>query len=68
MNLIHKAPLENLGYGYIADEFLPKGKNEYYLRDQQHKTIKPYRRLKGNEIDILVHNNNAANDWNEIRV
>ncbi|MEP7323146.1 MAG: DUF4954 family protein [Saprospiraceae bacterium] len=68
MNLINKVPLENLGYGYIADEFIPKGKNEYYLRDQQHKTNKPYRRLKGSEIEILVHNNNASNDWNEIRV
>lgn len=68
MNLIRKLPLDTIGYNFLSKEFIPKGKDEYYLRNQQHKIIKPYRRLKGDEIEILVHNDNASNDWNEIWV
>ncbi len=68
MNIIKKQPIENLGYHFIEDIYLPKGKNEYYLRDLQHQPTKPYRRLKGDEIEILVHNNNASSDWNDILV
>ena len=34
-NIIYKTPISKLGYDFIKDEFLPKGKNEYYLRNQQ---------------------------------
>ena len=68
MNTIKQAPLDQLGYGYIPSEYLPEGQTEYYLRDIQYRPNKTYRHLKGDEIEILVHNNNAANDWNEIWV
>ena len=68
MNIIHMHPLDLLGYNFIPKEYLPKNKNEYYLRDHQHKPSKPDRRLRGDEIEIHVHQNNASDDWNEISV
>ena len=37
MNQIIKTPLRNLGYDFIPAEYLPEGKDEYYLRNEQHK-------------------------------
>ncbi len=68
MNTIKQAPLDQLGYGYIPSEYLPEGQTEYYLRDMQYRPNKTYRHLKGDEIEILVLNNNTSNDWNEIWV
>lgn len=68
MNIIHKASLEKIGYDFIPKAYLPPGQTEYYLRDIQNQPYDVYRQLKGDEIEILVHNNNTANDWNEIRV
>ena len=68
MNIIQKAPLEKIGYDFIPKAYLPKDKSEYYLRYEQNQPFDEYRHLKGDEIEILVHNNNTANDWNEILV
>jgi hypothetical protein len=35
MNLFHKRPIESLGFDFIEPKFLPKGKNEYHLRNKQ---------------------------------
>ena len=37
MNKIAKHPLKRLGYGFIDPQFLPEGKDEYYLRKTQQR-------------------------------
>lgn len=68
MNLIQKKPLTELGYHFIDGSYLPKGKDEYYLRDQQWNKHNIYRKLSAQEIEILVRNDNTSDDWNCIFV
>lgn len=68
MNIIRKSPLESLGYNFIPAPYLPKGKNEYYLRNQQNKNGITYRKLSAYEIEVLVRNRNTSDDWNNILV
>ena len=35
MNKIAKHPLKRLGYDFVDSQFLPAGKDEYYLRNEQ---------------------------------
>ncbi len=67
-NIIYKTPIANLGYDFIKDEFLPKGKNEYYLRNQQQDNSKKHRQLTAYEIEVLVRNKNTSDDWTKILV
>ena len=68
MNYIRKSPIESLGYHFIPDAYLPRGKDEYYLRNQQNKNGISYRKLTAYEIEVLVRNRNASDDWNKILV
>jgi Domain of unknown function (DUF4954)/Domain of unknown function (DUF6819) len=68
MNQIIKTPLRNLGYNFIPDEYLPEGKDEYYLRNEQHEPATPYRHLKLNEVEELKKNGNNADDWDLVMV
>ncbi|MFT3936452.1 MAG: DUF4954 family protein [Chitinophagaceae bacterium] len=68
MNVIKKNPVSTLGYNFIAAPFLPKGKNEYYLRNQQNKNGISYRKLTAYEIEVLVRNRNTSDDWNQLLV
>lgn len=68
MNSINKQPLSSLGFGFIDPAFIPKGKDEYYLRNRQHRTKTRYRKLTVKEIQILVRNDNSADDWNNLEV
>lgn len=68
MNNITKHPLSSLGYHFIPDEYLPKGKDEYHLRDLQNRSGITYRQLNAHEIEVLVRNRNQSDDWNKILV
>lgn len=68
MNKIKKSPVQSLGYNFIPAEFLPKGKNEYYLRDHQNINGIEYRQLTAYEIEVLVRNRNTSDNWNNILV
>ncbi|MBW8683948.1 DUF4954 family protein [Chitinophaga rhizophila] len=69
MNVIQKKPLTELGYNFVADSYLPEGKDEYYLRNSQlGKQQTNYRKLSALEIEILVRNDNTSDDWNNIFV
>lgn len=68
MNKINKQPLSSLGFGFIEPTFIPKGKDEYYLRNRQHRSKTKYRRLNSKEIQVLVRNDNSADEWNNIEV
>ena len=61
-----KRPLEELGFNFIDPQYLPKDKDEYYLRNPD--TTKTYRKLKTAEIETLIFNGNQADDWSNISV
>jgi hypothetical protein len=68
MNEIKKSPVNTLGYQFINSRYLPKGKDEYYLRNLQNRSGIEYRRLTAYEIEVLVRNRNTSANWNDILV
>lgn len=68
MNQIKKLPLSNLGYGFISKKYIPKGKDEYHLRNVQNRSGIVYRNLSAFEIEVLVKNGNTTDNWNNILV
>ena len=67
-NHIVKTDLSSLGYGFIDKANLPKGKDEYHLRNMQNRSGINYRQLSAYEIEVLVRNRNTSDDWNKILV
>jgi len=60
---------KNIGFGFISSDFLPEGKDEYYLRNkQQVHTNGHWRSLRAVEVEALVKNGNTADDWDKIFV
>jgi hypothetical protein len=68
MSETKKKPISSLGYNFIAKEFIPKGKDEYYLRNIQNRSGINYRSLIGTEIRTLEKNGNTSNDWSKVLV
>jgi carbonic anhydrase/acetyltransferase-like protein (isoleucine patch superfamily) len=68
MNQITKQSVSSLGYGFIAREYIPKGRNEYHLRNIQHRSDHKYRKLTTAEISVLEKNDNSSDDWNKVLV
>jgi hypothetical protein len=68
MNVIKKSPIGSLGYQFIDSRYLPKGKDEYYLRNVQNRSGIGYRQLTAYEIEVLVRNRNTSANWNDILV
>lgn len=68
MNIINKYSVDELGYHFVAPEYLPKGKDEYHLRNEQAVAGIEYRKLTASEIAVLVRNRNTSDDWNKILV
>ncbi len=68
MNIITKHPINNLGYNFIDKKYLPKGEDEYYLRNQQNNNGIEYRKITSSEKKILLGNGNNSDDWSKIFV
>ncbi len=68
MNQITRSPINTLGYNFIPSEFLPKGADEYYLRNAQNTRSHGYRQLSAYEIEVLVRNRNTSDNWNNLVV
>ncbi len=68
MNPIIKRPIAEIGYHFIPDQYLPKGKDEYYLRNKQNRNSHVYRQLTALETEVLVRNRNTADNWNNLLV
>jgi hypothetical protein len=68
MNLIRKSPLSSIGYGFVEKQYIPKGKNEYYLRDVQNRSGIKYRKLTAYEAEVLVRNGNTSDNWDKVQV
>ncbi len=61
--------IDNIGNNFIPNEFLKKGKDEYYYRNRQTLWAKDrWRHLLSSEIDELVKNNNVSDNWDKILV
>lgn len=68
MNKINKLPITSLGYDFVPKEYIPKGKDEYYLRHKQNRSGIVYRHLKPAEIKTLIANNNFSDKWDHVEV
>lgn len=68
MNNIIKRPISSLGFRFVADEYIPKGKDEYYLRNLQNRSGLIYRKLTTAEIQTLIANNNFSENWDKVEV
>ncbi|MDR1429828.1 MAG: DUF4954 family protein, partial [Spirochaetaceae bacterium] len=55
------------GYGFIPPEFLPQGKDEFYLRNEE-APPRPWRALSAGEKKVLLENGNYAPDWDDFLV
>jgi hypothetical protein len=69
MDSVIIVPQENIGKNFIPPEFVPKGKDEYYIRNRQSAPPKSgWRHLKSDEVEKLVKNENTSDNWDEILV
>lgn len=68
MNEIKKQHISSLGYNFIPAQYLPRGKNEYYLRNLQNRSGIKYRKLTALEIEMLLRNSNSSDNWNNVLV
>ena len=53
---------------FIPPDYIPEGKDEYYLRFEQNKSALIYRHLKLDEIEVLKKNGNTADSWTNVMV
>jgi hypothetical protein len=69
MENVELLPKGIIGRDFIPPKYLPAGKDEYYLRNQQTRGPKDrWRHLRPEEIKRLVNNNNTADNWENILV
>ena len=64
MNIVDE---KSYAYNFVYGDFLPKGKDEYYIRDSQVEK-KEYRHLTYDEVEALIKNGNSCTNWNDILV
>lgn len=67
MGFIKRFDAQLLGYDFVNKEFLPDGKDEHYVRYQQ-KPKNGFRKLTGQEVDMLVRNGNMSDNWDTVLV
>lgn len=68
MNNIIKRPISSMGFQFVSEQYIPKGKDEYYLRNLQNRSGLTYRKLTAAEIQTLIANNNFSDNWNLVEV
>ena len=62
-------PPENIGKNFIPPKYIPKGEDEYFQRNKQTTPPKEgWRHLRSDEVELLVKNDNTADNWDEILV
>ncbi len=68
MNQITKTPISGLGYDFIDKNYLPKGKDEYYLRNIQNPNTTAYRARTSAEKKQLIALGNTSDNWKNVLV
>lgn len=69
MERVTLLPPTALSDGWIDPQYLPQGKDKYYIRNRQ--VTEPeggWRHLRSDEIERLVKNNNTASSWDTVWV
>lgn len=61
-----KRPIEEMGFNFIDKQYIPEGKDEFYLRKPFENKV--YRDLTLDEILILDQNANVADNWDNVKV
>lgn len=67
MSRMRVLPIELLGRDFVPAEYLPEGMDEYYIRNQQ-TSGEGWRNLRADEIETLVKNANASDNWDNVLV
>jgi hypothetical protein len=69
MDNVSILPANSIGRNFIPKEFIPSGKDEYCHRNTQVPWPQNrWRRLRTDEVELLVQNNNTSDNWDEILV
>ena len=69
MDTVKILSAEKIGRNYISKEYLPDGKDEYYIRNEQHPdSSSTYRHLTPAEIEQLEKNGNSSPNWDGLMV
>lgn len=69
MNSVHIRQRSDLGRNFIPKEFLPEGRDEFYLRNEQVNAAPGrWRPLRSDEIKTLIANGNNSDNWNDVLV
>ncbi|PIE98531.1 MAG: DUF4954 domain-containing protein [Treponema sp.] len=59
---------KEFGYNFVDKKFLPRGADEYYLRNGQVKEKHVWRHLTFDEVEHLIKNGNSCTNWNDVFV
>jgi hypothetical protein len=60
---------KNYGYGFVPQDYLPLGKDEYWIRNIQAASLlgkTPWRNLRADEITALEQNGCRSGNWNDV--
>lgn len=69
MDSVKILPGGSVGKGFVPAEYLPKGKDEYHIRNEQAgRPAEAWRRLEADEIASLRANGNTAESWESVLV
>ena len=69
MSELRILPIGSLGRDFIEAPYVPEGKDEHYLRNEQSPPpAGGWRGLRADEVETLVKNANTADNWENIRV
>ena len=69
MDNVKILPQDSIGYNFIPAEYLPKGQDEYYLRNNQLAgSANKWRHLLAHEVELLIKNGNTSDNWDNVFV
>jgi len=69
MDTVSILPSGSIGKGFIPEAYLPQNKDEHYLRNEQIPwPADRWRHLTATELELLVKNNNTADDWDNVLI
>jgi hypothetical protein len=69
MDHVSVQPSGSIGRNFIPPEYLPSGKDEYYLRNSQlTRSPDQWRNLQTEEVERLVKNGNTSDNWGKVLV
>lgn len=69
MDTVSILSFDRIYKNFIDERYIPEGKDEYYIRNQQVTVPEGgWRHLRSDEIERLVKNSNTCTDWDNIYV